>query len=90
MFEEILAKKSLNLVKELDLQVQETQLTPKSKNSMPVYNIIAFVKTIGKEKVFKAASGNDPLFTGEQSSTWLEMYHQKPCRPRKSRTFFKY
>ena len=58
LFEEITAEDLLNLGKETDIQIQETQRIPiKINKSMPTprHIIIKFAKYSDKEKILKAA-----------------------------------
>ena len=53
-----------NLVKEIDIQVQEAQRVPNKldpKRNTPRHNIIKMPKVKGKERILKAAKGHSYL-----------------------------
>ena len=57
-FEEIMAEKFSNLMKTINLQIQETQQTPNTRNmkkTTPRHIIIISPKASDKEKILKAA-----------------------------------
>ena len=61
LFEKIMKENFPNLVKEIDMQVQEAQRVPNkmdAKRPTPRYIIIKMPRVKDKERIFKAARGN--------------------------------
>ena len=64
LFEKIMKENFPNLVKEIDMQVQEVQRIPNkmdAKRPSPRHNIIKMPKVIDKERILKAAKENKLL-----------------------------
>ena len=68
LFEHIMKENFPNLVKELDMQVQDTQKVPKksdSRRNTPRHIIITLPKIKDKERILKAAREKRQLTTEE-------------------------
>ena len=68
LIEKIMKENFLNLVKEIDIQVQEAQrisnkLDP--KRTTPRYIIIKMPKVKDKERIFKSSKGKEELLTNK-------------------------
>ena len=64
LFEQIMKENFLNLVKEVDIQVQETQRVPNKldpKRNTPRHIIIILPKIKDKERILKAAREKDTV-----------------------------
>ena len=60
LFEKVIRKTSSTLVKEIDIQIQETQRVPNKldpKRTTPTHIIIKIPKIQDKERLLKAARG---------------------------------
>ena len=73
LFENIIKEKFPNLVKEIDIQVQEAQRVPNKMNAKrpsPRYIIIEMPKVKDKERILKAARGKQRVtYKGEPIKT---------------------
>lgn len=80
----------LNLAKDINLQIQNVELTPNRinlKKSLRKHDMTKLLKTKDKEKILKAMREITPTYNGKQFE-WYGISHQKPGSQKEVTIFF--
>ena len=81
LFEEIIAENVLNLEKEIEIQIQETQISPKEKNprSSTRHTVIIMAKNSDKKRISKAAREMKTIIYKENHIRSIVNFFSRNC-----------